>query len=110
MTSCSRARGSNFYGEGHDPGDITGILEYALEKTIAAEAIETKLVKAEFTGTPDAAVNAGLISSDEAGLLAEATRAIDEVIKVDDFAPEDMSAQHREPGSVLSSGELALAS
>jgi acyl-CoA dehydrogenase len=93
-----------------DPKDITGILEYALEQVLAAEAIEVKLTRAGFTGTHDEAAGAGLISADEAHQLAEAAYAVDEVIRVDDFAPQEMSGQRQDSEAVAGAEKLALAS
>lgn len=73
-----------------NPNDATGILEIALEKALAIKPIEQKLAKAGFSGTPEQAREAGLIDAGEAKLLQEAAAATEEVIAVDDFAPEEL--------------------
>jgi acyl-CoA dehydrogenase len=77
--------------------DPIGAIEHALDATIAAEAIEAKLRAAQRTKaiagrTHDelvqAAVAEGVISAGEQAQLVRATRLRDQVIRVDDFAPD----------------------
>ncbi len=74
-----------------DPNDITGCLDYAMDKVIAAESIEAKLKKAGHRGNVKEAVQAGIITDIEAQILQEAEKAVRKVIMVDDFAPEDLT-------------------
>lgn len=80
-----------------DPEDITGRLEYALEKVLSAEAIERKLAAAGHTGSLKAAVQAGLIDDMEAQQVIEAERATRYAIDVDDFDPAALSARRPRP-------------
>lgn len=73
------------------------VLEMALEKIIAAEAVEKKLRKAVQAGTLKAvdeeallqeAVKAGVIDKEDADLVRSAEEARREAIRVDDF-PQD---------------------
>ncbi|WP_332688120.1 acyl-CoA dehydrogenase [Devosia sp.] len=86
-----------------DPNDVTGVLEDALIKVTEAEEIETKFVKAARKGVIerrldrdaiDDAVAAGVLNSNEAGIMRAADEATDRVVKVDDFAPEELAAEH----------------
>lgn len=79
-----------------DPEDRTGMLEDALVKVTAAEDIETRFIRAEKKGVftrrldRDAvvdAIEAGVISKEEAGILRSSDAATDRAIKVDDFEP-----------------------
>ena len=95
----------------YDPDDVTGILEYALEKVLAAEPIEAKLAQAKHDGSLDEAVDAGLLSAAEAELLREAERATHKVIMVDDFAPEELSPRAVRPqAEAVETEELRAAS
>lgn len=80
-----------------NPDDVTGCLEYALEKVIAAEAIEARLKDQNFSGTPEQAVAAGLINSEELTALTDAAAAVDRVVQVDAFDPQDLTNGWRQP-------------
>lgn len=77
----------------YDPEDITGCLEYALERVLVAEAVEEKLRKAGFTGTVEEAVSKGVITDAQARLLEQAEQATRKVIEVDDFAPQELTGE-----------------
>jgi acyl-CoA dehydrogenase len=77
-----------------DSTDALGRLEDALKKVKAAEPVEQKLKNAVKDGrlkvwtqdaAPEAGVQAGVITGDEAELLRQAEEARREVIRVDDF-------------------------
>jgi len=79
-----------------DPNDVTGRLEDALPKVIAAEPLERKLYKlvdevptlhGDHEGQVREAVKRGLVSEAEAGMLRAAHAARRAVITVDDFPP-----------------------
>ncbi len=85
-----------------DPADPTGILEDALTKVEAAADAETKLVRAVKKGIVSRrldrdviadAVAAAVLDEREAVLMRAAEAATDRVIRVDDFAPEALTAQ-----------------
>jgi acyl-CoA dehydrogenase len=71
----------------HDAQDVTGRMEHALERVLAAEPIEKKLRERK-VGDPEKALAAGIISTAEAAILEEAADAVHAAISVDDFAPE----------------------
>jgi acyl-CoA dehydrogenase len=80
--------------------DIVGTLEAALDATMKAEAVETKVraaqkVKRISGRTPEelvqAALAANVISPAEQAMLARAAKLRDQVVKVDDF-PQDFGA------------------
>jgi acyl-CoA dehydrogenase len=82
-----------------DPHDVTGILEDALVKVVAAEEIEAKFIRAVKKGIIERrldrdaiadAVEANVITSEEAAVLRVADEATDRVIRVDDFSPEEL--------------------
>jgi acyl-CoA dehydrogenase len=92
----------------YDPRDVTGILEDALIKVDAAEAVEAKFIRAVKKGIVERrldrdaiadAVAAGVITGDEAAMLRTADEATDRVIRVDDFSSEDLMRieSQREP-------------
>lgn len=88
-----------FIGDADEP---VGLLERALAATVAAEPVERKLRGAIRSGKVDArqapgedaaavesrGVAAGVISADEAALLAEKRGLVSRVIRVDDFAQD----------------------
>jgi len=87
-----------------DPNDVTGVLEDALGKVIRVEEIETKFIRALKKGViqrrldRDAindAVEAGILTKEEAALLRLADEASDKVIAVDNFAPGELETHHR---------------
>jgi len=91
-----------------DPHDPTGMLEDALDKVVAAEAIEAKFIRAVKKGIVERrldrdaiadAVEAGVITAEEAGVLRVADEATDRVIHVDDFSSEELQRieSQREP-------------
>ena len=80
-----------------DPKDTTGCLEYTLEKVIAADLIERKMAQAGYRDQLTEAVQAGIISADDAELIIEAQRATDTVIHVDDFDPQELTANRTVP-------------
>ena len=83
-----------------DPEDITGCLEYALQKTILAEPVERRLRQqgAQQEGLEDypayiaRLLESSLIDSDEAELLLETREATARVVRVDDFSPEHLTS------------------
>ncbi len=95
-------------------------IELALEATIAAEPIEAKLRAALRAGklAPDdepganperfdlQAVEAGVISADEARVLAEHRALVADVIRVDDFGP-DLGASLLRPPAAATLAEAA---
>ncbi|MCS6759706.1 MAG: acyl-CoA dehydrogenase, partial [Candidatus Devosia euplotis] len=84
-----------------DPDDVTGVLEDALIKVTEAEEIEAKFIKASRKGVferrldrdaIDDAVAAGVLTVNEAGIMRAADEASGRVVKVDDFAPNELTA------------------
>lgn len=82
-----------------DPEDAAGRVEYALHAVLAAEPVEWKLRQAIKSGKlrlepladrVEAALAAGVITSDEAAKLREAQRARRAAIMVDDFSPAEL--------------------
>ncbi|HEX8962031.1 MAG TPA: acyl-CoA dehydrogenase, partial [Rhodocyclaceae bacterium] len=78
--------------------DAIGVIELALDATLAAEKVEAKIRAAEKSGRIDRAaatgseiqlarhaMEAGVITRDELGLVEERIRLRDKVIRVDDF-------------------------
>ncbi|MPY73806.1 MAG: acyl-CoA dehydrogenase [Alphaproteobacteria bacterium] len=89
-----------------DPHDVTGRMEHALERVLAAEPVEKKLRDRKIDD-PDKALAAGIISSAEAAVLKEAADAVHAAISVDDFAPEAIGkgveqSTRQKPAVVLS--------
>jgi len=91
-----------------DPMDPTGVLEDALVKVVAAEAVEAKFIRAAKKGIIERrldrdaiadAVMAGVITAEEAQVLRTADEATDRVIHVDDFSSEQLQRieSQREP-------------
>ncbi|WP_137153152.1 acyl-CoA dehydrogenase [Devosia sp. FKR38] len=87
-----------------DPEDITGVLEDAFIKVTEAEEIEGRFIKAARKGVIerrldrdaiDDAVAAGVLNGNEAGIMRAADEATDRVVKVDDFAPNELAAEPR---------------
>lgn len=76
-----------FVGKRRD--DITGRLEHALDRVLAAEPVERKLRDGGYR-SPRAALQAGAITAAEAELLDETAEAVRAAIMVDDFAPEEL--------------------
>ncbi|MGV8853170.1 MAG: acyl-CoA dehydrogenase [Devosia sp.] len=87
-----------------DPDDVTGVLEDALIKVTEAAEIESKFIKAARKGVferrldrdaIDDAVAAGVLTGNEAGIMRAADEATDNVVKVDDFAPDALAAPEK---------------
>lgn len=81
----------------HNRFDATGALEYAFLRVEDTEAIARKLHDAVKAGTlreetPEAGLRGGVLTSGEAQLLQEAEEAVREVIRVDDFAWQELAA------------------
>ena len=78
--------------------DAVGVIELALEKQVAAEAVDARLRAAVKAGKVDAggtarqqarhALEAGILTADEHALLLERDRLRDKAIRVDDFPPD----------------------
>ncbi|MDF2446776.1 MAG: fadE [Moraxellaceae bacterium] len=73
----------------------SGALEYAFHLVDETQGLVTRLRTAVKTGhlqeaTPEAGLEAGVISPAEAQMLRDAAAAVREVIRVDDFAPEEL--------------------
>ena len=84
------------------------MLEDALKKVVAAEAIESKFVRAVKKGMVERrldrdaiadAVAAGILTTDEAAIMRIADEATDRVIRVDDFSSDELARieSQREP-------------
>lgn len=79
-----------------DPQDVTGRVEYALRKVVAAAPAEHKLKQAGMKPSAypngeawlDDAVEQGVITADEAVWVRDAHRATRAAIMVDDFPPQ----------------------
>ena len=91
-----------------EPGNPLGLLQEALELSVAAEPLEKRIrvegVKTgritalEMPGQIEQALAAGLISVTEATTLREYDRKVMEIINVDDFSSEElMAAVQAEP-------------
>jgi acyl-CoA dehydrogenase len=85
--------------------DAVGVIELALEATIAAEPIEARIREARKDGKVGAgdtatmaahAVEAGIITSEEQALLQRRAQLRDKAIAVDDF-PQDFSIEQAAP-------------
>ena len=86
--------------------DIVRKIESAVEATLAAEPIEQRMREAQKAGRlqsvvgadrATAALAAGLITGDELSLVRRAQRLVDDVIRVDDFAPDLGVSEARPP-------------
>jgi acyl-CoA dehydrogenase len=89
-----------------DPNDKIGLLEYTLEKTIAAEDADKKLERAIRTGEVQRYYNndwiaeaktKGILSEDEARSLAELRDLTARVIAVDHFDAAEVSREQVRP-------------
>jgi acyl-CoA dehydrogenase len=91
-----------------EPGNQLGLLQEALELSVAAEPLEKRIrvegVKTgritalELPGQIEQALTAGLINTNEAATLREYDRKVMDIINVDDFATEElMAAVQAEP-------------
>jgi acyl-CoA dehydrogenase len=88
-----------------DPRDPLGLMEHALEMTLRAEPIESRLAKHKLRvapGAPEPALAAGLaqgvIDEQEAALVREAHAVIFRAISVDEFRMDAARAAARSPG------------
>ncbi len=86
--------------------DVVRALESALEATMATEPIEARIREAQKAGRvgikggedgPAAALAAGVITADELAVVRRAKRLVEEVIRVDDFAPDLGLSETRPP-------------
>jgi acyl-CoA dehydrogenase len=77
--------------------DAIGVIELALDATLAAEKVEAKIRAAQKAGRIEGrdaaqlarrAQEAGIVTADEVALLTERNRLRDKVIHVDDFPPD----------------------
>jgi acyl-CoA dehydrogenase len=89
--------------------DVVGAIELAVEATLAAEPIESRVRDAakagRFAATQGeehaaAAHAAGVITADELALVRRAQRLADQVIRVDDFAQDLGASEMRPPQAV----------
>src|SRR5690606_20608829 len=88
-----------------DPNDVTGVLEDAFIKVTEAEEIEARFVKAARKGVIERrldrdaiedAVAAGVLNANEAGIMRAADEATERVVKVDDFAMDELAAESKD--------------
>ena len=101
-----------------EPGNPLGQLQEVLLLAQAAEPLEKKLrvegVKAgklralDLPGQIDEAAALGILSPDEAALLREFDRKVMEVVRVDDFAPDELGTQQPPAALDAASSELAV--
>jgi acyl-CoA dehydrogenase len=85
-----------------EPGNPIGLLQEALEASMAAEPLEKRIrvegVKTgritalDLPGQIEQALAAGLVDAAEAALLREYDRKVMEIVDVDDFAGEELAA------------------
>src|SRR5450631_918799 len=96
--------------------DVIGAIEAAVDATLAAEPIETRIREAIKSGRIVAKVgddraavaqSAGVISADELALVRRAKRLADEIVRVDDFA-QDLGASEMRP-AVVEQGSTTVA-
>jgi len=84
----------------HDAADVTGRLEYALDLVLKAEPARHKIKRSDREPGPGVQyadwlaelVTDGVISSAESEQLARTRAAVEDVIAVDDFAPDTFAA------------------
>jgi acyl-CoA dehydrogenase len=96
----ARDRIGRFVYRTPDPGNALGALQQALELSLVAEPVEKKLrvegVKTgrvtalDLPGQIEQGRAAGILSSQEAALLADYDRRVMDIINVDDFAPDEL--------------------
>jgi len=98
-------------------GDAIRTIESAVEATLVAEPIEARLREAQkigrFSVKPGedraaAAQAANIITADELAIVRKATRLVDQVIRVDDFA-QDLGLSEMRPPASMASSEGAVA-
>ncbi len=100
--SESRERLCRFAYTSLSPGNPLGLLQEALELTAEAEPLEQrirvegvragKVTALDLPGRIEQALEAGILSETEAARLREYDRKVMELIRVDDFAPEEIGA------------------
>lgn len=92
--------------QSEDPDDVTGLVNTALFKVIAAEPLELRIAKAVHkgelkvaTGADEiqTAVDAGVVTADDANVIREARVARDAVIAVDEFTKQEMTPNRKKP-------------
>jgi acyl-CoA dehydrogenase len=92
--------------QSQDPDDVTGLVNTALFKVIAAEPLELRIAKAVHkgelkvaTGADEiqTAVDAGVVTADDAHVIREARVARDAVIAVDEFTKQEMTPNRKKP-------------
>jgi acyl-CoA dehydrogenase len=96
----ARDRISRFVYRTPDPGNMLGALQQALELSLIAEPLEKKLrvegVKTgrvtalDLPGQVEQGRAAGILSAEEAAMLADYDRRVMDIINVDDFAPGEL--------------------
>ena len=99
-----RDRLTRFVHVSKDPNDALGILEYALPRVLAADEIAKKIDKAVREGVIERfhdrdwiadALQADVITADEAATYREADALIERVVEVDHFSPEEVKPHYR---------------
>jgi acyl-CoA dehydrogenase len=89
-----------------DSNHPVSVMEQALPKVIHAEPLERKLLKAHKLGEIDGitweeqledAVNKSVLSAEEAKILAEVRKLVLEIIAVDEFDHEELTAGRKSP-------------
>ncbi len=120
MPSATRDRLASGIYRTLEPGNQLGLLQEALELSVAAEPLEKRIrVEGVKTGRITAldppgqieqALAAGLINANEAATLREYDRKVMDIINVDDFATEElMAAVQAEPKSAAAATRLHVA-
>ena len=93
-----------------DPSESTGVLDRALELAHQAEPISRRIKKALRRGeispgspaeTLARALEKEIVTAEEANLLTECEEARTEVLRVDDFSPEEFFGRSVEPAAAL---------
>ena len=94
--------------------DVVRTIESALEATLAAEPIEARIREAQKAGRlrvavgedrAAAALAANLITADELTVVRRAKRLVEQVIRVDDFAPDLGWSEARPPAMTPASAD-----
>jgi acyl-CoA dehydrogenase len=97
--------------------DVLGAIESAVEATLAAEPIEARILEAQKAGRfsvklgedrAAAAQAASVITADELAIVRRARKLSDQVIRVDDFAP-DLGVSEMHPPAVSPASPEAVA-
>jgi acyl-CoA dehydrogenase len=102
-----------------EPGNPIGLLQEALEASMAAEPLEKRIrvegVKTgritalDLPGQIEQALAAGLVDAAEAALLREYDRKVMEIVDVDDFAGEELAAAVQAGPKAAGSARLQVA-